>query len=491
MMNPELEKLATEVAKSLCEAFGPLFSDTATPVATPAESAANQSDLQKTIDELTASNAGLLNVVTQQRERLNLLNQRLIEANAERDKLRDQVNRSYQPELNKLHKNLRAEQNRTASYAKTIAGLQSQVAALKAELQEARSKQPVQVETVIIDGVSWSRDEIISMRDYNLELIDYKERIERSQSGENPVVFVRGVPYTREAIVALQTRVADLEGQVQTLSRTSATIRINDKYMTAAQVEKKLDAATKALRAFRNCESTLKRTQEHLAAERKSRHALEDELNTLRKCKEYVSCKDTVIDLNQRLRHAEESAVAYAREYNSLKEKFKTYNVTTQVAMKNGREAIVDVTGNTLVPTTITIVDPTNVMLRSGSARLTGSELQAAVRIFREFMSGIITYNGEVYKLSDLGKPEDSKLQDELQLLHTVLRTGSGKGNCIEIHVNQSRMNSRNETVNTQTTIPGMDTILGRLPCTLESLQKLDEFARNAADRIKAIRAAL
>lgn len=226
------------------------------------------------------------------------------------------------PRYNKLWKDYTACKNQRDSYRQTIAAQNITIRSLEDQL---KSETKVEVPFIVLDSVRYDANEVRQVRDCSIQraaqINDLTNKLNAAIEGYS-CVQVDGAYYTEGNIRQLLNTINQLRRTNENLKQSKPTIQVKGKYMTVGQIEGLMDRNLKyaaeidRLNAIhKRVASTLRGTTTSVKRERAKRHELEEELKTLRACKEYVDAQGSIIS-------AESRAASYQDQMNQWRDKY-------------------------------------------------------------------------------------------------------------------------------------------------------------------------
>lgn len=235
------------------------------------------------------------------------------------------MERNPDPRYNKLHKDYVACKNQRDSFKKTIAAQQATIGELENEIAAIKAGSRVEVPYVIVDGVNWDAQEVRQMRNVSVaraaQINELTNKLNAACEGVT-CIKVGAFHYTEGEVKGLLNTIEQLRRQNENLKQSKPTILVKGKYMTVAQVEGLMDRNLKyaaeidRLNAIhKRVASTLRGTTTSVKRERAKRREMQEELQTLRACKQYVDAQGSMIS-------AENRAASYQDQMNQWREKF-------------------------------------------------------------------------------------------------------------------------------------------------------------------------
>ena len=232
------------------------------------------------------------------------------------------MRRNPDPRYNKLRKDYTAACNQRDSFKQTIAAQKITIRSLEDKLA---AEERVQVPFVIVDGIQWDAKEIVQMRNVSVrrasEIQELTNKLNALCAGTE-YVKCGAFHYSESDIRSLLNTIEQLRRNNENLKQSKPTILVKGKYMTVSQVEGLMDrnlryaAEIDRLNAVhKRVASTLRGTTASVKRERAKRREMEDELKTLRACKQYVDAQGSMIS-------AENRAASYQDQMNQWRDKY-------------------------------------------------------------------------------------------------------------------------------------------------------------------------
>lgn len=190
------------------------------------------------------------------------------------------------PRYNKLFKDYTACKNQRDSHVQTIAELKAKIA----ELEKAAEPGKEFVATLSINGVEYTREDVLKIRnESNARIARIHELEKKLKDTAATHVSYRGMSYDAADIASLLNTIEQLSRNLDNLRQAKPTMLIKGKYMTIQQMEDVIDRKDKLIAELDRREALMKRTASTLRGttasvkrERERRRALIEERDALR-----------------------------------------------------------------------------------------------------------------------------------------------------------------------------------------------------------------